>query len=186
MRLSSPITARRGSHFLSNKDRNPRRFGERGGSQVHVDSIRGDHAEDIVRRNPIRGCSQQVLQRQAGVCQYICNDNVATVVYTKGGQSIVYHIGRSADLPSEVGNLPQSGYQGVSTAYSIKNGKIVTSLAETPFEVAVYKLGDTYYGVRSNEFGYANYQIMAKPPVNLVKLGKGESENQADYLHVKE
>jgi len=100
------------------------------------------------------------------------------VVYTKGGQSVVYHIGRSMNLPSEVGNLVQTGYQGVSTAYSIQNGKIVTSLAETPFEVAVYKVGDTYYGARSNEFGYANYQIMPKPPINLLDLGKGEAQTE--------
>jgi hypothetical protein len=84
------------------------------------------------------------------------------------------------DLPSEVGNLVQTGYQGISTAYSIQNGKIVTSLAETPFEVAVYKVGDTYYGARSNEFGYANYQIMAKPPNNLVTLPKGVGEQTED------
>ena len=98
------------------------------------------------------------------------------VIYTKGGKSIVFHVGRSMSLPSEMGNLVQTGYQGVSTAYSIQNGKIVTSLAETPFEVTVYKLGETYYGVRSNEFGYANYEIMAKPPNNLVNLGKPGAE----------
>jgi hypothetical protein len=25
--------------------------------------------------------------------------------------------------------------------------------------VTVYKLGDKYYGARSNEFGYANYEV---------------------------
>jgi hypothetical protein len=29
----------------------------------------------------------------------------------------------------------------------------------TPVEITVYKLGDKYYGARSNEFGYANYEI---------------------------
>ncbi len=84
------------------------------------------------------------------------------------------------NLPSEVGNPVQTGYQGISTAYSIQNGKIVTTLAETPFEVAVYKVGDTYYGARSNEFGYANYQIMAKPPNNLITLPKGVGEQTED------
>ena len=27
----------------------------------------------------------------------------------------------------------------------------------------VYKLGDKYYGARSNEFGYANYEIIPVP-----------------------
>ena len=33
-------------------------------------------------------------------------------------------------------------------------------LAGTPIEVTAYKLGDKYYGARSNEFGYANYAII--------------------------
>jgi hypothetical protein len=27
-------------------------------------------------------------------------------------------------------------------------------------EIAVYKPGDKYFGARSNEFGYANYEII--------------------------
>ena len=30
----------------------------------------------------------------------------------------------------------------------------------TPFEITVYKLGDKYYGARSNEFGYVNYELI--------------------------
>ncbi len=93
------------------------------------------------------------------------------VVYDTSGQSIVYHIGNNVPQPSEVGDLAQSGYLGNSTAYSIKGGKIVTELAGTPFEVAVYKQGDKYLGARSNEFGYANYEII-QPPSNLKDIGK--------------
>jgi hypothetical protein len=96
------------------------------------------------------------------------------IVYTKEGQSIVYHVGRNDLQPSEVGDVVRSGYQGVSTAYTIQNGKVITSLAETPFEVAVYKVGKDYYGARSNEFGYANYQIMPAAPINMLILNKGE------------
>ncbi len=42
-------------------------------------------------------------------------------------------------------------------------------------EVAVYKLGDTYYAARSNEFGYANYELLPKPPLFINPLGKGET-----------
>jgi hypothetical protein len=34
----------------------------------------------------------------------------------------------------------------------------------SPYEVAVFKLGDKYYGARSNEFGYANYEMDATAP----------------------
>jgi len=105
------------------------------------------------------------------------------VIYDKTGQTIIYHVGRNTLLPSDFGNLFQSGYQGMSSAYSVENGKIITTLAGTPFEVTVYKLGDKYFAARSNEFGYANYEVI--PPVNnLVDNGKGkpstESEVHAD------
>ena len=29
--------------------------------------------------------------------------------------------------------------------------------------MTVYKLGDKYFGARSNEFGYANYEIIPTP-----------------------
>jgi hypothetical protein len=97
---------------------------------------------------------------------------IFNVVYDKAGQAVIFHVGRNAVLPSEVGNASQAGYQGISTAYTIQNGKIVTTVADSPFEVTVYKVGDKHLAARSNEFGYANYEIMAKPPNNLVDTGK--------------
>jgi hypothetical protein len=67
--------------------------------------------------------------------------------------------------------LAQTGYLGESSAYSIRNGRIVTSIADTPFQITVYKLGDKHLGARSNEFGYANYEIIPTPN-NLVDIGK--------------
>jgi hypothetical protein len=86
------------------------------------------------------------------------------IIYNQEGQTLVINVGRNALLPSEVGNVAQTAYSGMSSPYSIQNGKIITWLQQTPFEVTVYKLGDKYYGARSNEFGYANYEII--PPVN--------------------
>ena len=59
--------------------------------------------------------------------------------------------------------------------YYINNGKIVTVIAGTPIEVAAYKLGDKYYGARSNEFGYANYEIIPDVP-EVNPLGPGKLE----------
>jgi hypothetical protein len=81
-------------------------------------------------------------------------------------------VGRYAVLPSEVGNVYQAGYQGILSAYTIQNGKIVTTVADSPFEVTVYKVSDKHLAARSNEFGFANYEIMAQPPNNLVETGK--------------
>ena len=40
---------------------------------------------------------------------------------------------------------------------------MVTNISQAPYAVTIYKLGDTYYGARSNEFGYVNYEIIPSP-----------------------
>jgi hypothetical protein len=59
-----------------------------------------------------------------------------------------------------VGDPANASYVGSSHTYNISNDKIVTTLVGTPLEIAVYKMGAKYVGVRSNEFGYANYEII--------------------------
>jgi hypothetical protein len=66
------------------------------------------------------------------------------------------------------------GYQGVTSPYTIKNGQVVTTFSHEPCALRVYKLGNTYYGARSNEFGYPNYELLPKPPVFIHPLGTGE------------
>jgi len=112
------------------------------------------------------------------------------VSYRKEGQHTVYHVGRNVHQPSLVGNVTRSGYEGASSAYSIKDGKVVTFLQDHPFEVAFYKFGDKTYAARSNEFGYANYELLPKPPELLDPLPKAVMEkhakdNQAELLHYK-
>ena len=110
------------------------------------------------------------------------------VRYESDGNAAVLHVGRNATLPSELGDLATRSYQTVPAPYTVQNGRLVTQLGSTPMEMALYKLGDTYYGARSNEFGFANYQVLAEGPANLVTLGKGERQqkDQAAYLHTKE
>ncbi len=86
-----------------------------------------------------------------------------SVSYTAEGHSNVWHVGRRATTPSNVGNPVRDGYQGVTTGYKIENGKVVTTISQDPFSTTIYKLGDAYYGARSNEFGYANYEIIPSP-----------------------
>ena len=80
------------------------------------------------------------------------------------GQSLIDHAGRGVVQPSAVGDPAGSSYLGTPSPYYINNGKIVTVIAGTPIEVTAYKLGDKYYGARSNEFGYANYEIIPEVP----------------------
>jgi hypothetical protein len=75
------------------------------------------------------------------------------------GQSLIEN-GGAAIQPSTVGDTARSSYMGAPSPYYINNGKLVTVIAGTPIEVTAYKLGDKYYGARSNELGYANYEII--------------------------
>ena len=44
--------------------------------------------------------------------------------------------------------------------YYINSGKIVTAQVGTPNEITVFKAGNKFVAARSNEFGYANYEIV--------------------------
>jgi hypothetical protein len=76
------------------------------------------------------------------------------------GQFQLRYAGKATVLPSLAGDAADVSYRGESRTYNITGGKIVTELVGTPIEIAVYKLGDKYFGARSNEFGYANYEIV--------------------------
>jgi hypothetical protein len=111
--------------------------------------------------------------------------------FTAQGQTIVLHVGRYADVPSGFGNPIRDGYQGATTPYKIEGGKLITYVAQDPYSFAVYKLGDNYYGARSNEFGYANYEIAPYPqyvvnPVaealNTFSIALGLTEQQKQQI----
>jgi len=76
------------------------------------------------------------------------------------GEFQIRYVKKEVSTPSLAGDAARSSYLGNSRTYNIQNSRIVTELVGTPIEIGVYKLGDKYYGARSNEFGYANYEII--------------------------
>jgi len=93
-----------------------------------------------------------------------------SVSYTVDGDSIAWHIGKYTTLPSYVGNPILNGYQGNTSPYKIEGGKLTIKVAQDPYSITIYKLGDTYYGARSSEFGYANYEMIPSPQFVLNPL----------------
>jgi hypothetical protein len=82
------------------------------------------------------------------------------------------YVGRKMALPSATGDAVDASSLATSRTYNLINGKIVTMLVGTPIEITVYKVGNKYVGARSNEFGYANYELV--PAVaELAPLGPG-------------
>ena len=83
--------------------------------------------------------------------------------FTAEGQTTLFRIGTEASVPSGYGNVERDGYQGTTSPYKIEGGKLVTFVSQDPYAFTFYKLGNTYYAARSNEFGYANYEIVPEP-----------------------
>lgn len=76
------------------------------------------------------------------------------------GQVMLRYVARDSLQPSVAGDLATSSEFGATEPYYINDGKLVTVFAGTPISVTVYKQDDKYLAARSNEFGYANYQII--------------------------
>jgi len=85
------------------------------------------------------------------------------------GQFQLRYVGAKMALPSLTGDAAQASHVGATGPYFISNGRIVTALVGTPIEITVYKVGDKYLGARSNEFGFANYEIV-RPEAQLSPL----------------
>jgi hypothetical protein len=85
--------------------------------------------------------------------------------YTDEGHMTVFHMGENASVPSGYGKIVSGGYEGTTIPYKIDGGKVVTLISQDAYAMTFYKLGDTYYGARNNEFGYANYEIIPTPQI---------------------
>ena len=111
--------------------------------------------------------------------------------FTAEGQTTLFRIGTNASVPSGYGNVERDGYQGTTSPYKIEDGKLITFVSQDPYALTFYKLGDTYYAARSNEFGYANYEIVPDPKfainpltevVNQFSINLGLTEQQRQQI----
>lgn len=100
--------------------------------------------------------------------------------YTREGQSITFRVGFNADMPSGFGNVARRGYEGVAAAYRIEGGKLVMPVSQDEYSMTFYRLGDTLYAARSNEFGFANYQVIAAPQFAVNPLTEAINHLAAD------
>ncbi len=81
------------------------------------------------------------------------------IFYGADGRRLILTADGKPLAPTEVGDVLHSGELGSPAEYVIKDGRVVTMLAGSPFSASVYKTGDGYVAARNNEFGYANYEI---------------------------
>jgi hypothetical protein len=81
------------------------------------------------------------------------------ILYGKDGRRIITSVNGKQPEPGEIWDVEHGGAMGSPAEYEISGGRLVTTLDMTPFAVTVYKLGEKYVAARSNEFGYANYEV---------------------------
>jgi hypothetical protein len=77
------------------------------------------------------------------------------ILYGTSGQRLITAVDGKAPTPEVMGDLMFDP----ETEYKIHDGHIITTIGGTPFDVTVYKLGDKYLASRSDEYGYANYEV---------------------------
>lgn len=95
------------------------------------------------------------------------------VQWGEDGQMLIMNVDPRIPQPSEIGDMESSSYLGAPGNYAIRDGKIVTWFGNREYNFTVYKVaggskdlmskGDTYVAARSNEFGYANYEVVSTP-----------------------
>ncbi len=77
------------------------------------------------------------------------------ILYGTEGQRLITSVDGKTPGPEVMGDLmfdPQ-------VAYEIRESQINMTIGGTPFEVVLYQLGNRYLASRSDEYGYANYEV---------------------------
>ena len=81
------------------------------------------------------------------------------ILYGRDGRRLITSIDGKQPPPGEPFDVMASGELGAPAPYEIQGGRLITTVGMTPFEVTVYREGNKLLAARSNEFGYANYEI---------------------------
>jgi hypothetical protein len=161
-------------------------------AEARKDAPAGMSAADLKKKGAMPLTDEQLKALVVGKAFWLRNNVTGEQFsqnFTTDGNTVVFRVGTSADVPSGVGNAARDGYEGTTRRYKIEGGKLVTHISQEPYSLTVYKLGDTYYGARSNEFGYANYEIIPAPQIAVnplteignqfsVELGLTEEQKQ--------
>jgi hypothetical protein len=125
-------------------------------------AARGVTVADLKQRGAVALEDAQLKQLVVGQTLEVRNTVTSQrveILYGADGRRVI--TGRDGK-PGTAGDflaMSELGLSSQSAAYEIRGGRIITMLGGTPFDVAVYKVGDKYVAARGSEFGYANYEV---------------------------
>ena len=93
------------------------------------------------------------------------------MVWQKNGQRVRWNVNPRDPAPQHTGFASDDSYWGVPTSYEIKGSQVIEHFGNGPMSWTLFQSGDTTLLARSDEFGYANYEII-KPPTHMTDLEK--------------
>jgi hypothetical protein len=126
----------------------------------------GQTVADLTQRGAATLDDAQLREMIVGKTFKIHNtvtDQRFEITYAAGGRRMISSINGKMPDPEQMGDVMHPNSQGTAE-YEIRDGHIITMIEGTPFEVTVYRLGDKLVAARSNEFGYANYEVEGVSP----------------------
>ena len=135
-------------------------------AQARQTAKAGPKVADLVAKGAVKLDDAQLRALLVGKSTWAQNNVTGdrfVVAWNANGQSQIKYVNPKVSQPSLTGELERNAYLGLSSAYTIKDGKVSVNIGGAPFETSVYKLGDKHYAARSNEFGYANYEMTPVP-----------------------
>lgn len=89
--------------------------------------------------------------------------SIFRVVWQKNGQRTFWNINPRENQPTHFGLAKEDSYLGLPATYEINGGKVVEDFGNGPLSWTVYKSGDKTLFARSDEFGFANYEVIPVP-----------------------
>src|ERR1700730_1628582 len=129
---------------------------------MRANAPRGVTVADLRQRGAAPLDDMQLRQLVVGKTLTVRNtvtDQRFEISYGVDCRRLILNINGNLPEPGEIGDVLHSGELGSPSQYEIRNGRIVTTIGGTPFAVTVYPVGDKYIAARSDEFGYANYEL---------------------------
>jgi len=125
---------------------------------------RGLTVEDLTKAGAVALTNDQLKELVVGktfkVRNRVTNQNF-DVLFGEHGQRVITELNGGPPKADDVLQIMHPSTSGSTADYEIKNGHIITTIDGSPFELTVYTSSDKYVAARSNEFGYANYEVQA-------------------------
>ena len=93
----------------------------------------------------------------------LVNGATYRVVWDASGQRLMHNIDPGLPLPQHFGYALENSAFGIPVAYQLTDGKLIENFGNEKLTWTGYKIGERTLFARSDEFGYANYQVVPAP-----------------------